>query len=451
MLAAFSMTIDPDGAMHDWVDLPEGWSLARVPTQELIHLVGPHVYQQALIDLCRRQRPEILVTHPPYDWLDPPTAACIRDAGTRLVGYAFDDEIFASQYGMNVRSEIAQIYDKYVTTREVRWATRPLPPLPEQQREFDVVLVGRAYQRRRDLVQALRDAGIRVETRGLGWPESFVSRAQMLDLYARAAIVLTTADWESRAVPMVKHRLLDTAMLGAFQIAQEAPDLRGYFDENQVPSFANSDELIGKVKLLLQEDCRPMARAARQRALREHTWTHRFPELIAGLELQKRNERSFRDDRERQGEGGVFASLVTALASRAEAEGRMGAAEALWREVGDDAGLGRCLRDLGRHAEAVEHLRRAATATGPTCAGSIYASLPSHASGSGLGRLGLLPPAAEPTMLWVASLVELDRIDEAAQVLDSLDGALARAVKATLSFGDRAELEPLRQALARLK
>src|SRR5262249_14569652 len=158
------------------------------------------------------------------------------------------------------------------------------------------VLVGRAYQRRKDLVQTLREAGVRVETRGPGWPEGFATREQMLDLYSRAAIVLTTADWESLAVPMVKHRLLDTAMLGAFQIAQEAPDLRGYFDEHQVPSFANSDELVVKVKQLLAEDCRPRARAARQRALDGHTWTRRFSELISGLDLkpQIRNERSFR-------------------------------------------------------------------------------------------------------------------------------------------------------------
>src|SRR5262249_25140735 len=130
------------------------------------------------------------------------------------------------------------------------------------------------------------------ETRGLGWPEGLVTRAQMLDLYSRARVVLTTADWESHAVPMVKHRLLDTAMLGAFQIAQEAPDLRGYFDEHQVPSFAGSDELIAKVKPLLAEDCRPRARAARERSIREHTWTRRFPELVSGLDLktEKRNE-----------------------------------------------------------------------------------------------------------------------------------------------------------------
>src|SRR5579859_2738598 len=156
MLAAFSMTIDPEGAMHDWVDLPDGWSLLRVPTQELVHLVGPHAYQEALIDLCERERPEVLVTHPPYDWLDPPTAARIRAAGTRLVAYAFDDEIFAGEYSTNVRAEIARIYDRYLTTREVRWATRPLPALPERNAELDVVLVGRAYQRRRALVEALR-------------------------------------------------------------------------------------------------------------------------------------------------------------------------------------------------------------------------------------------------------------------------------------------------------
>src|SRR5256885_1025266 len=132
MRCAFSMTLDPEGAMHDWVDLPDGWELLRVPTQELVHLVGPHAYQEALIDLCERERPEVLVTHPPYDWLDPPTAARIRAAGTRLVGYAFDDEIFAAAYDANVRAQLAQIYDRYVTTREVRWATRPLDALPER-------------------------------------------------------------------------------------------------------------------------------------------------------------------------------------------------------------------------------------------------------------------------------------------------------------------------------
>ena len=36
---AASMTIDPDGAMDDWIDLPPGWTLQPIPTQEIIHLL----------------------------------------------------------------------------------------------------------------------------------------------------------------------------------------------------------------------------------------------------------------------------------------------------------------------------------------------------------------------------------------------------------------------------
>ena len=123
----FSMTIDPDGAMHDWVDLPSGWHLTRVPTQEAIHLFGPTMYEELLIDVCAGERADVLVTHPPYDWLSERGAARLRAGGTRLVGYAFDDEIFAGDYGPAERSAIARIYDRYVTTRELRWATAPLP------------------------------------------------------------------------------------------------------------------------------------------------------------------------------------------------------------------------------------------------------------------------------------------------------------------------------------
>jgi hypothetical protein len=441
MRVAFSMTIDPEGAMHDWVDLPEGWELIRVPTQEAVHLIGPHAYQRMLIDLCQRARPDVLVTHPPYDWLDPASAAEIRATGTLLYAYAFDDEIFAGQYNAKVRAELASLYDKYVTTREVLWATRPLPALPEVAPEFDVVLVGRAYPRRVALVASLRAAGLRVATHGDGWPEGMISRAGMLELYSRAAIVLTTADWESREVPMVKHRLLDTAMLGVFQIAQAAPDLRRYFSEYEVPSYTSSDELLARVREFLPNEAerRARARAARDHALAEHTWTRRWPELWSGIQTERKRERSF-----------FFTAVLCALASRAESDGRVGAAAALWNEaLGHDpddltaaAGLGRCTHDLAL-------LRRAAEAAGPTCASSIFASLPG--AGVGLGRLKLLPASAEPTMLWIAELVERDRIDEAVQVLDSLSGARARAVAATLSFGDRAELEPLRQALTRLR
>jgi hypothetical protein len=215
------MTIDPDGAMDDWVDLPAGWELQRVPTQEMVTLAGVRAYQEALVDLCATERIHLLVTHPPYDHLDETTLARLRAGGTAVIGYAFDDAIVAGSYSAATRAALARAHDRYVTTLEVPWATRPLPALLARPTDLDAVLVGRAYARRRELVEALRAAGLSLEVRGNGWPGGPVTRREMLELYARAAVVVTTADWEDVPVPMVKHRLLDTAVLGAFQVAQE--------------------------------------------------------------------------------------------------------------------------------------------------------------------------------------------------------------------------------------
>jgi tetratricopeptide (TPR) repeat protein len=449
---AFSMTIDPDGAMHDWVDAPDEWTVEPIPTQEAVHLVGIAGYQELLVDLCARERPSLLVTHPPYDYLSPAVAERIRAAGTRIVGYAFDDEIFAAGYGAATRAALARIYDRYVTTREVRWATRPLDALPAREPEFDVVLVGRAYARRVELVAALRAAGLRVEARGLGWPGGFVSRAAMLDLYARAAVVLTTADWEQHAVPMVKHRLLDAAMLGVFQIAAAAPDLRGYFSDEEVASYGSTEELIAAVRAALADPAgrRTRAERARRRALADHTWRVRFPELIAPLTL---------DEREPPGRSLAFDQLLLALATRAESDGRVGAAAALYRRLlardpaqpTAAAGLGRCLRDLGQLETALPWLRQSAAAAVElaTCAAALHAGVPAFGAGTGLGRLALFPPAAEPTLYLVATLAELGRVDEAVALLDGItDAPLARAVAASL---DAREVPSLAAPLERLR
>ena len=435
MNVAFSMTIDPDGAMHDWVDAPPGVTLVRVPTQEAVTLLGFRAYQELLVELCAAERVGLLVTHPPYDYLDEPTAERLRAGGTRILGYAFDDEIFADKYGAGTRAALARVYDRYVTTREVPWATAPLPAIPERQAEHDVVLVGRAYARRAALVERLRAAGVNVVVKGAGWESGVIPRAQMLDLYARAAVVLTTADWENWSVPMIKHRLLDTAMLGAFQIAQAAPDLRRYFPEEEVPSFADPEELVEKIEVALADPQRrrAAARAARERALREHTWAARWPILVGDLPIAEADATA--------GRSRLLDQLLLALGSRAEADGRTPAAAALFGEllarVPDEpaaaAGLGRCLRDLGRTSEAIGPLRIAAAARPPVCLAALAVGIPQSGVGTGFGRLSLTPPAAEPLCFLIASLVELGRDDEALAVArDLTDPVLVDAVTSGL-------------------
>lgn len=466
--ALFSMTIDPEGAMDDWVDPPPGWTIEPLPTQEAVLVLGIAGYQELVAETCLRERPDVLVTHPPYDYLDEPTADRVRAAGTRVIGYAFDDEIFAHAYDARTRARLARVYDRYVTTREVRWATRPIGPLPAGHgAPLDVVLVGRAWGRRVELVEALRAAGIAVTTRGAGWPGGFVSRAAMEALYARARVVLTTGDWEGHAVPMVKHRLLDTAMLGAFQIAQWSEDLRGYFPADEVPDYRDADELVARVRAALADpDGRQAAAArARARAVREHTWRTRFAELVDGVPLRA-------DPGPASGSGSdagagagdrafapILTQLLLALATRAEAQGRPAAASAIARQLlvrrPDEptaaAILGRCLLDRGDADGAHAWLARAAAAPSPPCAAALHCGIPGVAVGTGLGRLGLFPPAAEPVIGVVQALCAQDRLADAASVLAAVDEpAVAAALVATVRFPDDPAFAPLHAARATL-
>jgi Glycosyl transferases group 1 len=444
MRLAAAMTLDPDGAMHDWID---GAEVIRIPTQELVHLAGEAAVSDVLVDVCRVERPDALLLHPPYDHLTERAAAAIRASGTRLVAYAFDDDIFAGKMTPEGRAAIRALYDRYATTHDVPWATRPLPALPVATRAHEVALVGRATLSRGLAVSALRGAGIRVVTRGLGWPEGWAPRRELEAIYGSAAIVLTTADWEDEAVPMVKHRLVETAMLGCFQVAQEAPDLRRYFPADEVPAYATPGDLVALVRrVLADEPGRQRAAAqARARALAEHTWTVRLPSLIGPVEPREPGPRS-----------PLLDLTLRALASRAEASDRPAAAHALYAELAarhpDDflalAGIGRTLRTQGELDAALPWLRRAAACDAhPPSSRAVHFTLPAMNVGVGLGSLGRFPPALEPTALLVATLVELGREDEAADVLrDVTEPILRTALGETLSFGPDASPR-LREAI----
>ncbi|MDY0059158.1 MAG: glycosyltransferase, partial [Myxococcota bacterium] len=333
--------------------------------------------------------------------------------------------------------------------------------LPEK---WDVVLVGRRTSGRALLVERLRDAGLRVATGGLGWPEGLLSRPEMLARYAQAAVVLTTADWEGHPVPMVKHRLLDTAMLGCFQVAQEAPDLRRYFPATEVPAYDSPEELLAQVRRALADPAARLAAAdaARRRALAEHTWQVRWPSLFAGLGVAAPPPPGAAPEATREASPGgrsrLFDQALLALASRAEADGRPGAAaalagELLLRDPGQPTAAairGRCLRDLGDPAGALPLLEQAAAAAAAPGAAALFVQLSPQGVGCGLGRFGLWPPAAEPTVFLLAALLQLGRHDEAlARIAGLSPGPLAEAVATVLDPGDAPELAPVREALAR--
>lgn len=192
--------------------------------------------------------------------------------------------------------------------------------------------MGRAYKRRLSLVRILAEAGLTVHVFGLRWTETTglwpkgivvgppLTREEMIAHYRTAGVVVTTGDWEDDAVPMVKVRLLEVAFAGGFQVAQASPDLRAYFPEAEVPSWNTEEEMVACVRAALAApgSCREEASAAHARALRDHRWIVRWPELT---EAAARVGRPLGTSPQRPRRSTAYAQFLTQTARQLEASG----------------------------------------------------------------------------------------------------------------------------------
>ncbi|MEW6403328.1 MAG: glycosyltransferase [Chloroflexota bacterium] len=92
--------------------------------------------------------------------------------------------------------------------------------------------------------------------------------------------------------PLLAVRLRDfeAPMSGACHIMYRVPIMQEQFEENKEMLFYSSvDELVDKIRYWLDSrrdtERKKIKERARKRALREHTWSHRFSKLFEELEL----------------------------------------------------------------------------------------------------------------------------------------------------------------------
>ncbi|PKN57063.1 MAG: hypothetical protein CVU56_12800, partial [Deltaproteobacteria bacterium HGW-Deltaproteobacteria-14] len=383
MRVLLTETVDPDGAMYRWLSpalQAAGHRVVVVPGQEAAHHLGVSGFQALLVAAADALDPDLILTHPPYDHMSAATADRLRARGARLVGFAFDDPIFTPEWRARgpleaVLAGIDACYDAWLTTSQrfaelaaatapgsrvlpIRWAM--CPPSPAAPRCGDiparVVLVGSAYPTRVALIRTLAAAGLPLLVRGHGWPEAaprlalpagadvdlggHVDAATATALL-RAGVVVSTADWEDRPVPMLKLRVLEAAFAGACQVAAACPELGAHFTPDEVAPYADATDLVAVLRGLLADAPRraAMAAAAHDRARREHTWETRLAELIAALAAVGRPVRAIATDRAEPLACPALALTAMSLATSAEFNGRAAAAAAFFAHA-ERAGAG---------------------------------------------------------------------------------------------------------------
>jgi spore maturation protein CgeB len=162
-------------------------------------------------------------------------------------------------------------------------------PMPDLPKCHEVSFVGGCYGIRRDLVIALRQAGIQVTAYGSGWESGRLDTEEVPRLFAQSKIILGVGTiGHCSDFYALKMRDFDAPMSGSLYITHDNPDLQELFQPGkEIGTFTTMEDCVRKVRHYLIDDQMREETAAngRIRALRDHTWTGRFQNLFSQLGL----------------------------------------------------------------------------------------------------------------------------------------------------------------------
>jgi len=158
---------------------------------------------------------------------------------------------------------------------------------PRGQKKHDVVFVGNNYGVRRELVQKLQEAGVKVDAYGSGWPNGYAP--DIAEEFGTARIILGTNNvGHSQKMRQIKLRDFDATMSGALYLTQRNDDLLKLFAEDkEIACYDTIEECIAKAKFYLSHPDRleAVAAAGLAKARGEFTWELRIKDTLTLLGL----------------------------------------------------------------------------------------------------------------------------------------------------------------------
>ncbi len=120
-------------------------------------------------------------------------------------------------------------------------------------------------------------------TKGVGWPDGPVGVLEMLEIFRKSLVVLGFGFLGESKEVALKGRDFEVPMAGVAYLTTLNSDLQKYFTPNkEILFYKNKLELLKKTKFLINnpEIAFRIGRAARYRALQEHSWQHRWRFLL---------------------------------------------------------------------------------------------------------------------------------------------------------------------------
>ena len=154
-------------------------------------------------------------------------------------------------------------------------------------RVYDVSFVGQCYGSRPEVIGRLREAGVRVEAFGPGWPSGPLTMEEMVRTWSRSKINLGFGGVLGHNETFcLKGRDFEVPMSGGLYLTEHHEELLPFYEiGREIVTYTGFDDLLEKIRWLLSDPdaAEAIRRAGRARALREHTWEMRFDRVFRVL------------------------------------------------------------------------------------------------------------------------------------------------------------------------
>ena len=185
-----------------------------------------------------------------------------------------------------------------------QWAasrTQLLEPLPSSQCVHDVSFIGNLYGDRRTWIEGLRARGVKVATFGHGSDGGVVAASDIPEIYRKSRISLNFSDSglhlagvRLKRSRQIKARVFEVPGAGGVLLTQTVNGLSDYFRVgDEIDTFDRLDDLAAKITAYLSNPAARdrMAIAGHRRVVAEHTYDHRFRNLLEHVQAHGAPER----------------------------------------------------------------------------------------------------------------------------------------------------------------
>jgi spore maturation protein CgeB len=277
--------------------------------------IGVRKSNKEIIDIVRSEQPKYLLWHSMMYEIMESTFQEIREQGTLVVGWFFDDEIRFDNYSKwwipfldycltNDKEGVGKYEKLGIHAKHMVLGGNPnIFKTVDVNLIYDVTFVGRNFGQKEIWINNMAANGIVVQTFGRGWTSGYVATEEMIKLFNASKINLNFAESYGRNTrPQIKNRIFEVCMAGGFLLSEYVPGIEEYFEiDKEIACFKNIDEANDKIQYYLahEDERKAIARAGWERAQSDYTQTAKLIKAFEEIhEASNCRKHEIKDNRE---------------------------------------------------------------------------------------------------------------------------------------------------------